>query len=982
MRLRWILLSGVIALAGCGLSAAVNLVPQPKEFTQQDVVAALPDKVFVVKPAVLQSLCHDTAVELLRKDFKNQFGINVITATAAPSEMALVITLRNGTADLQSEGYRMAGKKNGSNYEISIASGDNGVLYGVLTLIDLLKEAGSVKDKLLLPREFNITDWPSCEIRGRIQVTQWRDNKQPAREYLDRQFEDMTRTRLNVTWSDPGYAWYKDWVEAANKYGIRIYAITSYGELCNELKRALCPCKTEDVKKFDDLIISTAKSGLYGISFHFDDVEHYEFNGKRTMEALNHVKVCPECAARFKTSGNMHNFWVRRMVEIGRANGVKDFITCPAPYRRNDLHTSNTYKDPIWEGYFAQLTAGPGMEAVKTFNCAFDDEYLNELKKLGLRNYIFWVNGWWRPEILFAYYTGMPRIYELWYGFDFDPAAGPVPRTYIEDLKRLTKHTSNIYLGTGDPAGLYLGGIFAWNPEKFNEADALKTTSDKLYGPGVYEPLMAYHKAASRLVGFFQTYFNNETKDCKILPGNFLTLEQIKQELLKADAAYQAVLKINPKMQESGRMRTALDYFRGRIAAREKRDRLAGAEKSAFQKLIQGQEANQNVCAWWRFDDPANIGKDSSGNGIDLTITGKPELIEANFGKAVKLHGGQFGNVKGVKVLQKGIREYLEQPKDKKLKIGGNDSFTVDMWINYQGDRGPAMTDWNEFIGTRSTGTFSYPKNKGWGIGSSKTLDDVIFIVDDGNKMSFITISARKNPGFDLTGWVHIVAVRDCRKKELRMYINGQAIPPVKDETGDISVNNGIVIGQDDWTGTWTEAFIDEIRILDQPYEFKKEQARSIPDPSFEDGIGGVWQVGSGNPVVDAAVKHEGAVSIRFDKPDSNPAAESTIYIQDCVAVDGNKNYVISAWAKGENIVPGKEGWHKFIIVGRWFDKDMKQITAADLPLGTGTYDWTRFETVRTSPPNAAYYRTTGIGIMRAGTGRGWVDSIDIRPQE
>ncbi|MFA6101685.1 MAG: LamG-like jellyroll fold domain-containing protein [Victivallaceae bacterium] len=796
------------------LSAAVELVPQPKEFRQHDIMVALTGNVVVAAPAAATAICHNTAVELLKKDFKSQFGID-IKVTSAPTEKTLVITLRTGAKGLPQEGYRMDGKMSGGNYEVVIAADDNGILYGSLTLIDLLKNAGSGKDKLMLPQEFSIIDYPTFKDRTCDKVTKWKDNTQPSSEYMNARLEEMTRMRLNGTWNEWDYLWYRDWAGAAAKYGVRIYSIVGVGSLCKALNHPLCPCKAEDMKLFDDTVFRVCRAGIYGLALAFDDLEWLEFNGKQSSDALSHAKLCPECAARFKTSGNMHNFMLKRAVEIGRACGVKDFMVCPSPYRKDDLYKNDNYQGQIWRGYFAQLTAGPELEAVKTFHCDFDRERLKQLKQDGLHNYIFWINGLWRPERWFTYYTGMPRFYEIWYGFDFDPAGGAVPRkNTVNDLKNLAENTNGVFFGTNETAGLYEGGIWCWNPEKFNEADALKTVSDKIYGAGVYGPMMDFNRSTSGLVVFFQTCFTAETTNTRsdMLPGKSLTLAQAEQELQKAAAACQAVAGIKPGMRELGRMKKTVELFQSKMASRNKQIEQFATEKAIYQKMLERRATDPHICAWWRFNDPAGIGKDSSGNGLDLNIAGVPELVNANFGQAVRLHGGEFKNVEERQEVLKGAREFLELAKDKKLKIGGNDSFSIDLWINYQGD-GVTMNN-NLFAGSRRSNRYVYKKQKGWSVGSDKSKDEICFTVDDGNNTSTIKAAAWGNSGFDFTGWLHIVAVRDCANKELRLYINGQAIPPVKDETGDIS-SPDFRIGQDGSAGTWMNAAIDEIRIFD-----------------------------------------------------------------------------------------------------------------------------------------------------------------------
>ncbi len=84
-------------------------------------------------------------------------------------------------------------------------------------------------------------------------------------------------------------------------------------------------------------------------------------------------------------------------------------------------------------------------------------------------------------------------------------------------------------------------------------------------------------------------------------------------------------------------------------------------------------DISEGMIAWYRFDDGAAVGRDSSGNGNDASACGtNPPVIKEVFGrKAVCIDGGgTFGG------------SYLKLPKDMFMDVGDNDGISVAFWMN------------------------------------------------------------------------------------------------------------------------------------------------------------------------------------------------------------------------------------------------------------------------------------------------------------
>lgn len=159
------------------------------------------------------------------------------------------------------------------------------------------------------------------------------------------------------------------------------------------------------------------------------------------------------------------------------------------------------------------------------------------------------------------------------------------------------------------------------------------------------------------------------------------------------------------------------------------------------------------------------------------------------------------------------------------------------------------------------------------------------------------------------------------------------------------------------------------------------EMGNRLGDGSFENGLGAQldWAITSGSPTLDTNDKWHGDAALRVSK--STGAAQQTVKLNGFVPVSGGAKYVVSAYAKGASIVQGTSGWHRLYVIARWYDANLAEIASSypDLPIPTGTFDWTRYATTNTAPASAKYYRITAAGLIGTqSSGTGWLDQVEF----
>ena len=207
--------------------------------------------------------------------------------------------------------------------------------------------------------------------------------------------------------------------------------------------------------------------------------------------------------------------------------------------------------------------------------------------------------------------------------------------------------------------------------------------------------------------------------------------------------------------------------------------------------------------AHWAFDDPSDIGKDSSGNGHTLSIaTGSPTIDDSE---------------------AKGARgKYLKLPNGASLKLAsypsdfpsGKPNFTVAARFLYRGStasdtcNGSSVVGWGDFttacktfcLGVyRHSNKHAFTTYASWKSNSEASLAD---------KSGAITYT-----GLEHFGWVTYVCVHDGSM--VRLYRDGVLLGNTSWQAADTDIadNGDFWVGYRPSTGKYFTGFVDDIRL-------------------------------------------------------------------------------------------------------------------------------------------------------------------------
>ena len=150
----------------------------------------------------------------------------------------------------------------------------------------------------------------------------------------------------------------------------------------------------------------------------------------------------------------------------------------------------------------------------------------------------------------------------------------------------------------------------------------------------------------------------------------------------------------------------------------------------------------------------------------------------------------------------------MEQPSYSQFAMGTK-PFTIECWFK---SNGGTSVDWYLFHkGSHKKDTSTGATGK-W-IGLQYKNEKLVFAIDDDVTKSNVDIAGAS---YFNGQWNHLAAVRDCNTKTLKLYVNGELAGEASDNTGDITEDENIVIGNCNvnfntpFTGT-----VDELRIYE-----------------------------------------------------------------------------------------------------------------------------------------------------------------------
>lgn len=225
--------------------------------------------------------------------------------------------------------------------------------------------------------------------------------------------------------------------------------------------------------------------------------------------------------------------------------------------------------------------------------------------------------------------------------------------------------------------------------------------------------------------------------------------------------------------------------------------------------------------AHYRFDDESNLGKDSSGNGYDLTASSAPAFAPGLFGGAASFTAAD--------------KTYFYAQTFPATLPTGNSSYTVAAWCNLK-------------AGGNIRGMPVY-----WGRGNNTDNGSVLFRFNSTTEI--MTANMGNNwtvkAGYDLAsdtpdgGWHHIVCTYDAATHEQRVYFNGTRAAQ-RTIWADLTVgDNTFWLGGAPYgTTNYYDGLLDEVMIFN----------RALDDAEVADVATGLFAAPRGSRLADRVV--------------------------------------------------------------------------------------------------------------------------------
>ena len=226
--------------------------------------------------------------------------------------------------------------------------------------------------------------------------------------------------------------------------------------------------------------------------------------------------------------------------------------------------------------------------------------------------------------------------------------------------------------------------------------------------------------------------------------------------------------------------------------------------------------------AWYTFDDRANPGKDSSGNGYDLTPVGDVNVVDS------PVKGGMLS-------LTGTVMSYLKYGDGvfpAKVPFGTK-SFTITCWartFQNTGLQGAAVA-WGEAVSSGSHSTIldiaGGDNNRCWRF---VTLDS------NNNAVSVSSMQTSITEGSDDLRLHHLAAVYDTPNKKWRLYVDGELYGDKNTSSCGTPASNFYVGRKPSSDTVWFRGELDEVRVYDIP--LTAEQVNEVIRYDLAEGRG------------------------------------------------------------------------------------------------------------------------------------------------
>lgn len=398
------------------------------------------------------------------------------------------------TPAASSDGYRIVAQA--KPWRIVIAADtDVGAWYGACAWMDSLREGanGSVSTPL---GEFH--DAPALAIRfTRGLGSEHRSHPEDGLASLDW----WARWRMNVTHTSqqPGPA-LQEFLAEAHKRGIRVVHGLGVRNLCAADDRAVAKC-ADEVKTF-------LQNGGDGVSALWDDLPHDRCGGH-----------CDRCRERFGTNSLPQEIVhvLEALCDVAaQSPGHPLILWCPPHY------SENRYSELSDEAFFRVIGASRKVrEHTQMYYCEFASEKTAILDQARITNRVWWYNGlrtvyhvshnWPRQPEMKLTIPGLKSFdapdfarfevgWKTGIGVLGDGTVLPVPDKAWQDLRSLPARYQGYYPCTaGHPYHAAVSGLFAFNPGRFDQADADRVVFRAIFGPGCAKPARAWSDAYVQL---------------------------------------------------------------------------------------------------------------------------------------------------------------------------------------------------------------------------------------------------------------------------------------------------------------------------------------------------------------------------------------------------------------------------------------------------------------------------------------------------
>jgi len=502
----------------------------------------IPQSIFILtdqKPSVVEQY----ALEQMQRDLKQWFHIDakhVTDPALIPGSDAATFVIGHVDAphvqtcskkvsaglqeeDLKPEGYCLATRGPAA---VVAGSDDNGALYGAFALLQLLRE---VNGKLLLPQVI-VTDFPSIRDRGIYNFGSYWPGK-----VTHSRLDTYARLRINVipcSMRKYGFQYKKGVLDEkgfklaqrlgadCHKRGMKAMGVFYFIGLCRALDTYLCPGNPEHVKLIQEAVKRYYEAGFDGFTVNFDDI---------TKDHIDAFMNCEACKKTGYSMGKMHAEWIRIIKQVGDQFGGKKILTVPAPYSGYYNWKKPYGADPSVDQVqflkdFYGVLDDPFFADVDMWHCAFGAEEIEALKKLGLRNYIWWFNsyGQFLWDIGRSNYKSFFKQNQIFSGFvnpligwpsnygncSYDEATSTFNNNEktMHELKTLPERTHGAYLCGCGMYETHIGfGAYAWDPAGFDWPGIERAWVARTFGPESVPVYVSWKKQIRSLCRDFNT---------------------------------------------------------------------------------------------------------------------------------------------------------------------------------------------------------------------------------------------------------------------------------------------------------------------------------------------------------------------------------------------------------------------------------------------------------------------------------------------